>query len=507
MGVQDWLQPGLAARSMIPVFRLRSIKAPWRKACMVGIRLGTTGDGMATNLKELSKHVFWMHGSDYEPNPPLTGDARTDVVIVGGGFTGLWSAYLLLEEDPARKVVILEGNQVGYGASGRNGGFVMTLVHHSLESLAELTGDDGARSIHAAAMRSVDHVSSVIREEAIDCDPMPSGLLMVSGSPPEDARIEATVAAAERLGFSNVIRYLSRDEAQAEIRSERIRCGLAEEPCTLVNPAKLAWGLKRVVERMGARVHEDTRVIGWKEASSGVVVSTDHGNVSADRAVIGGNAYGHAWRPTRDHVNTFYTYICLTRPLDDDEWSSVGWAGRQGVEDRRRGLHYFRPTTDGRILWGGREVVFSPRGPKPKHDVDDGVRVRLRETFEEFFPQLRHVPFEHHWGGPIGITSHFLPVVGFSNDKVRRVAHAYGYNGHGMAITNLAAHAVRDLLADRESEWTDLYFVGRRPPLAGPRPVRNRLIKRISRATRKADDEGRTKEPLLLRMLNAFNRS
>ncbi len=454
-------------------------------------------------MQDLPSRSWWLGLDPYTPNPPLDRDARVDVAVVGGGFTGLWTAYLLLKERPDLDVVVLEGNAVGYGASGRNGGFAMTLVHRTLTHLAAYVGDAEARKIYLAAKQAVEHIDKTVAAEGIACDLQPNGLITLSNTPPQDRIIEAELVTAARLGLEGDFTFLDRTAAQQRIHSQRIRCAFREEACSLLNPARLARGLKGVVERLGAQVFEGTPVTEWEERTDGVVLRTPRGTLNARQALVAGNAYATAWPATRETLLPFYTYICLTRPLDDAEWERVGWAGREGAEDRRVGLHYFRPTADGRILWGGRDPAFHPDGPKPVYDRDERIFQRMRESFEWFFPQLAHVPFERSWGGPIAITGNFLPVVGWFDVRRRRVAHAYGYNGHGVSISNLAAHAVVDLFADRESEWTDLAFVGARPQHLGPHFLRDPLVRHVVAQQLRADDEEREiRDPLALRLLN-----
>jgi glycine/D-amino acid oxidase-like deaminating enzyme len=454
-------------------------------------------------MQDLASRSYWLGMDEYVPSDPLAGDVQVDVAIVGGGFTGLWTAYLLLKQDPNLRVAVLEANAVGYGASGRNGGFAMTLVHRTLSQLAQHVGDAEARKVYLAAKQAIEHLNKTVETESIACDLQPNGLIVVSDSPPQDRVVEREVETARRLGLEADFRFLDREAARSRIHSERIRCGFREEVCSLVNPARLARGLKAVVERLGGRFYEATPVRSWEERADGVLLATPRGKVSAERALVAGNAYGTAWKPTRDTILPFYSYICLTRPLRDAEWEAVGWAGREGAEDRRSGLHYFRPTIDGRILWGGRDPAFHPDGPKAEYDSDEYVFRRLRESFEWFFPQLRDVPFEHRWGGPIALTGNFLPAVGWLDERRRRVAFAHGYSGHGVAICNVAAHALADLLSDRKSEWTDLVFVGRQAPGLGPRFLRDPLIRSALKGQIRADDEERPiQDPLVLRVLS-----
>jgi glycine/D-amino acid oxidase-like deaminating enzyme len=450
---------------------------------------------------------YWLGLDAYTANSPLAGDTAVDVALVGGGFTGLWSAYLLLKENPDLRVAILEANAIGYGASGRNGGFCMTKVHNSLTQLAEAVGDEEARKIHLAAAAAVRSVTETIQRESISCDLQPNGLLMVSTNPVQDGRLERELETVARLGLDDDYTGLDRAQAQEQLRSERVRIGFREQHCTLLNPARLARGLKTLVEGMGAKVYEGTAVTQWEEGPGDVVLRTPQGTVRADRAIVGGNAYGTRWGPTRRRLLPFYTYISLTRPLTDEEWGRVGWKGREGVEDFRASIHYFRPTIDGRILWGGRDAPFHPDGPKPEYDLDADCFRRLRESFEWFFPQLADVPFEHEWGGPIALTGHSIPGVGWFDESSRRVAFAYGYNGHGVAISHLSAQALVDLFADRKTERTDLWFVGRPPPDAGPPGfVRDAIVRRTIRSVVRADDEGREPgTPLAIRLMTLLS--
>ena len=459
-------------------------------------------------MSDLQTRSYWLGMDEYTANAPLGGDVEVDVAIVGGGFTGLWSAYLLLEENPDLRVALLEAHAIGYGASGRNGGFCMTKVHNSLRELAEMVGDEEARKIHVAATHAVENITHVIQREPIACDLQPNGLLMVSTNEVQDTRLERELETVARLGLESDYTRFDRAQAQEQLHSERVRLGYREHRGTLINPARLARGLKNAVETRGARVYEETPVSDWEERTEGVVLRTPQGTVRADRAIVGGNAYGTQWKPTRRRLLPFYTYISLTRPLSDDEWSRVGWKGREGVEDFRASIHYFRPTIDGRILWGGRDATFNPDGPKAKYDSDARCFRRLRESFVWFFPQLADVPFEHEWGGPIALTGHSIPGAGWIDPSSRKVAFAYGYNGHGVAITHVAARAIVDLFADRKSEWTDLWFVGRPPPDSGPPGrLRNAIAQMSLRAVIRADDEGReVRTPLPIRLLTRLSR-
>jgi glycine/D-amino acid oxidase-like deaminating enzyme len=444
---------------------------------------------------------YWLSLAPVAPGPPLRGDATADVAVCGGGYTGLWTAIFLKRAEPGLRVVVLEREHVGYGASGRNGGFAMPLVHRSLADLARTLGDTDARALHRAAVGAVRSLRAFVERERIDCDLMPTGMLVVSIGPEQDARLAAELETAARLGVEGM-RPLDRAALQAEIRSETFRCGIAEEACVLVDPAKLVRGLREVATRLGVAVHEATPVTAVRsESGGGVTVETPGGRVRADRALLAANAYGSAFPELGRWLLPFYSYIVLTRRLTPDEWARIGWAGRQGVEDRRTFLHYARPTTDGRILWGGRDAVYHPDGPKPDYDRDVGVFRRLQETFRWTFPQLADVGFEHQWGGPIAVTARFIPATGWLAGG--RVAYGFGYNGHGVAGSHLNGQVLRDLLLDRRTDLTALAIVRKKPIAFPPGVVRDPMVRASVRALQRCDDEGRpAREPLILSALN-----
>lgn len=446
---------------------------------------------------------YWLSMSPDSPRPPLKGDAKVDIAICGGGYTGLWTAIFLKRADAALRIAVLERDYVGYGASGRNGGFAMPLVHRSLTDLARTIGDDDARTLHRASAGAVHSLRRFVETEGIDCDLMPNGMLVVSNGPEQDERIDEELRTAARLGVDGMTR-LDRAAVQAEIHSETLRCGIAEEACVLVNPAKLVRGLRALAVKLGVDVYEGTAVTALEQGTGGVTIRTGSGTVRADRALLAANGYSTGFPELKRFLLPFYSYIILTRRLRPEEWEKIGWKKRQGVEDRRSFLHYPRPTIDGRILWGGRDAAYHPDGPKAEYDRDARIFRRLEETFRWTFPQLDNMIFEYQWGGPIAVTARFMPASGWLDGK--RVAYGFGYNGHGVGGSHLNGEVLRDLLLDRKSELTELAIVKKKPIGFPPGLIRDPMVRSSVRALQRCDDESKpAREPFILRALNRLS--
>jgi glycine/D-amino acid oxidase-like deaminating enzyme len=453
---------------------------------------------------ELASRSYWLGLDPYEPDAPLEGEMRADVVIVGGGFSGMWTAYHLLKADPGMTVVVIEGSAVGYGASGRNGGFAMTLLHRGLEELVRVVGAEQAKALHLAAEEAIETIASVCASEGIDADLQPNGLLTISNSALQDEILRGEFETAQRLGLGG-FEFLERDAIRSSVHSETFRCALRERSCTLLNPARLVRGLKRAVIQAGGRVFEQTPMERLDPTRDGVRAVTPKGAIEAQRALLAANAYSSRIPSLERYVLPFYSYILLSKPLSDEQWSRVGWEGREGMEDRRTFLHYMRPTIDGRMMWAGRDAPYRPNGPDPKYDRDERVFKRLEETFAWTFPQLvDDVEFEFRWGGPIAVTGSFLPSAGWLEEG--RIAYAFGFVGHGVAITNMVAMAMRDVILERDTDRTRLAIIGKKPINMGPRLLRDPLVRASTSYSLRQDDAGGSKkQPLLLRLLQRLS--
>jgi len=431
---------------------------------------------------------FWMRRGRYAPGPRLEQDRSSDVVVVGGGFTGLWSAIHLKEADPTMDVVMLEQNVIGYGASGRNAGFALTTLERNLSQLLRRVGPEKTRAQHLALVETLREIEAFVRQEKIDADLTRTGLLTVSNGPEQDIRIEQDIRAAEELDLPG-FRYLDGAECRELLHSKRLRCGHWEDHALMVDPAALVWGLKAAAQRRGVKIFEYTPVDEIRTVKkTRVEARTPYGTVYADRALLATNAYAHAIRALRPHIFTIYAYMIVTEPLTDEQWAKVGWERRMGAGDRRIMRQFHRPTPDGRILWGGRDAPFSPHGPDPRFDRDPRIFGRLEETFRWTFPQLEDVRIDHGWAGPVCGTVNCMPTLGWL--KGERILYALGYAGHGVAPSELAGRMVRDLMLDRKTEITELPMVTHRPGMLPPEPLRRFILNKAQRLLQKADDTG-----------------
>ena len=396
--------------------------------------------------------------------PPLTGSAEADVAIVGGGFTGLWTAYHLARREPGLRIVVLEKEFAGFGASGRNGGWVSGLLPISWDAVAAATSRAGAMAWQRAADATVDEVLRTAAEEGIDAEADKAGYLRLAGTEPQAARLRAEVAEARGWGYDD-LRWLSRAEARELVAADGVLGATVTPHCAAVHPAKLVRGLARAVERRGVVVHEGTTVTAIEPH----LVRTAAGDVRA-RVVVRA-LEGYTAQLERRALLPVYSLMLATEPLPDDFWAEVGWQQRVTLNDARRLIVYAQRTRDGRIAFGGRGAPYrlgSRLTTAAEHAR--GVHDALRRSLVELFPAAADARITHRWGGPLGVPRDWWPSVRF--DPATGLASAGGYSGDGVAMTNLAGRTLADLITGADTELTRLPWVGHRSPAFEPEPLR-----------------------------------
>lgn len=424
----------------------------------------------ASSLSDAQPVPFWLEDPGKPAAlPALTGDEKTDLLVVGGGYSGLWTALLAKERDPQRDVVLIEGREVGWAASGRNGGFCAASLTHGLANgLARWPGD--MAKLEDLGARNLDAIEAAVAAYGIDCDFERTGEIDVATEPHQLDELREMHEEAGRLGFGG-LELLDRDAVRAEVDSPTFLGGLWDrEGVAMLHPARLAWGLKRACLDLGVRIYENTRALDLSSAGAGMAVRTSYGRVFARRVALGTNVFPSLVKRIRPYTVPVYDYALMTEPLSAEQRDAVGWRNRQGLGDSANQFHYFRITAEGRILWGGYDAIY-PYGGKVTAELDHRPEtyLKLAGQFFECFPQLEGLRFSHVWGGAIDTCSRFSAFFGTAHGG--KVAYAAGYTGLGVGATRFGADVMLDLLAGERTERTELEMVRRKPLPFPPEPV------------------------------------
>jgi glycine/D-amino acid oxidase-like deaminating enzyme len=431
-----------------------------------------------------------------EAAPPFAGRADADLAIVGGGYTGLWTALRVMEQAPATRVTIVESDICGGGPSGRNGGFV-TAWWDELPALVGLFGDADGLRVARASSDVVGEIGSWCEANGVDAWYRRAGHLQVSAAPAQDGAWDEAVAACRRLGAADEYRPLTTDEVADRIRSRVFRAGVFMPAAATVQPALLARGLRRVALDRDVAIHEGTQALGLARAGDGrVVVRTSspagRGELLADRVVLAINAWAAGWPGLGHRIATWSSYIVLTEPIPD-RLAEIGWTGGEGVTDSRITLHYARTTPDGRIALGGGggRAGFGGRIGE-RFTADEVSARRAARGLRRWFKPLRDVRLEDAWGGPIDVSADHLPFAGTLAGG--RVHYALGYSGNGVGPAAVMGKALASLVLDLDDEWRTLPLVGRRTRPFPPEPFRSigaRLFREAMTRREVAEQQGR----------------
>ncbi len=425
----------------------------------------------------------------------LTGDVEVDVAVVGAGFTGLWTAHYLAEADPSLRIVVLEAETVGFGASGRNGGWCSALFPASLDSLAALGGREAAVAQDAAMRDSVDEVASASAALGIDAQLAKSGTIVLVRSPAQAVRARAEVEHARSWGIGeDHLRLLDESEARSVVDAAGTTGATYTPDCAALHPLRLARGLADSLVERGVTIHEHTRATALDPGR----VSTAGGTVAAGTVLRATEGWTSTLPGHRRDVVPVYSLVIATAPLPQQVWDRIGLARRETFSDHRHLIIYGQRTADDRLVFGGRGAPYHLGSRiRPSYDAEERVFTDLRATLVELFPVLHDTPITHAWGGPLGVARDWCASVGL--DPVTRVGWAGGYVGDGVSTTNLAGRTLRDLVLGRDTELTRLPWVGHRSPRWEPEPLRWLGINAGLRAMTWADAEERlTRRPSLL---------
>ena len=460
--------------------------------------MATDPAAVRASLADAKPDVFWTDRPQRPaPRPALTGSGhRADLVVVGGGFTGLWAAVQAKEDDPSRDVVLLEGGRFGIAASGRNGGFVSSSLTHGLaQGLACWPGE--IETLERLGTQNMAGLADSLTRHGIEADFHVPGEITMALTQHQVATVREGYELHRDHGIP--VSHLDAGRARARVSSPRYLSGFLDPTVGLVDPGRLVWGLADAAERLGVRLHEDTSVTGFDREDGAVVVRTEWGSVRADRVVLGTGAFRGPLKRLAHYTLPVYDHVLMTEPLSNAQLDAVGWQGREGLTDAGNQFHYYRRTLDDRVLFGGYDANYHFPGRIDPRLEQSASHDLLARHFFEIFPQLEGLRFTHRWGGVIDTTTRFTPVFGTALGG--RLAYAVGYTGLGVASTRFGARVALDLVDGRDTEVTRLEMVRKKPLPFPPEPFRYVGV-RATRASLAAED--RTgKRNLWLRGLDA----
>lgn len=452
------------------------------------------------SLSDVTHTPFWLDDPlRPAPQPAITTQTSTDLLVIGAGYSGLWTALLAKQENPNRDIVLLEAGEVATGASGRNGGFMdASLTHGFSNGLSRWRRE--LPTLLEMGFKNLNEIEAALEHYNIECDYIRAGEISLATEPHhlEELKEELELARPYHLN----LQFFDRDEIRSVVKSPIFIGGLKHSDASLVNPAKLAWGLSKACLELGVQLHENSPVIKLVEDGNYIVAHTPNGRVRANRVALATNAFPPLLKRLPYYVVPVYDYALMTEPLTPEQRESIGWQGREGLSDTSRQFHYFRTTKDGRILWGGYDAVYYWNNGFGAHlETSQEMFGKLAEHFFQAFPQLEGLRFSHAWGGAIDTCSRFAPFWGTAHNG--RTAYSMGFTGLGVGATRFGAKVMLDLLDGKRTERTALEFVRTKPLPFPPEPFRSIGIHLTRWSMDRADRNG-GRENLWLRVMNSL---
>jgi glycine/D-amino acid oxidase-like deaminating enzyme len=453
------------------------------------------------SLKSISdvRHVpFWLDDpARPNPKPPLTENISTALLVIGAGFAGLWTALLAKEQDPSRDIVLLEAGESAIGASGRNGGFLdASITHGFLNGLARWPKE--IAKLHALGLKNLREIESTIGRLNIDCDYQLVGEINIATEPYLLDEFAQLIELAKPYNIH--FQLLDRDQLHRAVKSPAFLGGIKRLDTAIINPAQLAWGLRKACLDLGVKIYENSPVTKLEEEDQTVAAHTPRGRVRAHHVALATNAFPPLLKRISYYVVPVYDYVLMTEPLTESQRDSIGWHGREGLSDGNNQFHYFRTTADGRILWGGYDAIYYWNNGFGSHlENRPASFARLAEHFFQAFPQLEGLRFTHAWGGAIDTCSRFSPFWGTAHHG--KTAYSMGYTGLGVGATRFGAQVMLDLLDGKKTERIELEMVRTKPLPFPPEPLRSLGIN-LSRWSLDQADHNQGRENLWLRTMN-----
>ncbi|GGF31854.1 NAD(P)/FAD-dependent oxidoreductase [Williamsia phyllosphaerae] len=412
---------------------------------------------------------YWLDRPERpDARPGLDGDTDTDLLIVGGGFTGLWAAVQAAEENPDRRILLVEGARIADGASGRNGGFCSASLTHGLANGVARYRDE-LPTLLRLGVETLDDIESTLGRLGVDAAAERVGELDIANFDwqVDDVREHVT----EALLYDQPATFYDRAEARARVNSPMVAAAAHDPNVMMVDPGKLAWGLADAAERLGVRIVENTEIVSLRRRKGSICARTATGTVTADRVVVATAAARPLLRRNRWAMVPVWDYVLMTEPLTAQQRAAIGWSGREGLADSGSRFHYFRVTADDRILFGGWDAVYHYGSDHdPRHAYDDHEFALLAEHLLQMFPQLEGIGISHAWGGAIDTCSRFSAF--WDTSMGGRVVSVLGFTGLGVGAAHFGARTALDLLDGRDTERTRSAMVRSRPIPFPPEPLR-----------------------------------
>lgn len=418
------------------------------------------------------RYSYWLEtvGDDLTPRPSLPGSETVDVAILGAGLTGLWTAYYLLQHDSSLRVTIVEQEIAGYGASGRNGGWLSPGFPVSLSELERRFGRAKTVDLYQSMVQAVRETLRVLEAEGIDADQEQAGSIRMARGAHQIPAVERAIRTYDRLGLGEYAQPLDAAAVAERVRVTQAIKGMYNPVTANVNPAKMVRGLARTVERLGATIYEQTRVIDYETGEYPRLMTT-HGDVRAKTIVLAGEGYLSQLPKESRTVIPLYSLITLTEPLTDEQMAEIGWEKRYCIGSSRYTVDYLSRTVDNRIAVGGRGAPYHFGSRiSDAFDQHEPTHQALQQMTRDWFPALNDIKFTHSWGGPLGMPRDWMPSMGHRASE--GFAWARGYTGQGVATANLSGRVLADLIGGRESELTHLPPVNHENPQWEPEPLR-----------------------------------
>ena len=421
--------------------------------------------------------------------PRLSAPLTCDLLVVGGGYTGLWAALHAAERNPGADIVLIEAERLGWAASGRNGGFVDASLTHGAKN-GKARWPDEFDQLQRLGLANLDGMQADIVSYGMDVEWQRSGMLAVAVEPYQVPWLRD--AAAEGEGT-----FLDAEQVRAQVNSPTYQGGLfSSDSCAIVNPARLVFELARVCADNGVRIFEHTPAQAVSRDGSRVTVATAAGAIAAQRVVLATNVFPSLLRRNRLHTIPVYDYVLGTQPLTDEQLRRIGWSGREGISDSANQFHYYRLSADNRILWGGYDAMYHwGRRVDPRHEDRPESFRKIAAHFFLTFPQLDDVRFSHRWAGPIDTSTRFCAHWGLAGKG--RIAYVNGFTGLGVGASRFAADVCLDLLDGHPTERTELEMVRKRPLPFPPEPLASIGIGVTRRSLDRADHNAGRRNVLL----------